>query len=310
MTQFARRIGCLLALALLCSAARAQCPPGNVSLSSQAQVDNFAATFPDCEDVQGILGIFGTVTDLSPLATIRSVADGLTMLPDQLTTATFAGLQSIGGDVLVTNAPALSSLNFPALVSVDGDVVVTTSPSLTSLNAPMLTSISGDLFFEVASLTALSLQNLASVESILTTANSLTSVNLPALVSIEEFGVFNASTLVSIDLRQVTSLDTFVLSNNASLSSIDLRNLTSAALIFVSSNPMLGTCCFLASALQSADPANVTIADNAPGCSSIEEVLRICVAMAVPAVGGLGLLIIASLLVLLALRFRLGYLAN
>ena len=309
MTQFARRIGCLLALALLCSAARAQCPPGDVLFNTQAEVDNFAATFPDCEDVQGVLGIFGSVTDLSPLATIRSVADALTVVPNELTTATFAGLQSIGGNVLVV-APELSSLNFPALVSVDGDVVVTTSPELTSLTAPMLTSISGDLFFELASLTALNLANLASVESITTTGNSLTSFSLPALVSIEEFGVFNTSALVSIDLRQVTSLDTFALSNNASLSSIDLRNLTSAALIFVSSNPMLGTCCFLASALQSADPANVTIADNAPGCASIEEILRICVAMAVPAVGGLGLLIIASLLVLLALRFRLGYLAN
>src|SRR5690606_429090 len=51
-----------------------QCPAGNVSLTSQAQIDDFATNYPNCTEISGYMIISGsTITDLSPLSNLTSV---------------------------------------------------------------------------------------------------------------------------------------------------------------------------------------------------------------------------------------------
>src|SRR5690606_26111693 len=51
-----------------------QCPPGDVSLTSQTEVDAFATNYPNCTEISGGLYISGsTITDLSPLNNLTSV---------------------------------------------------------------------------------------------------------------------------------------------------------------------------------------------------------------------------------------------
>src|SRR5690606_25470695 len=53
-----------------------QCPAGNVSLTSQAAVNNFATDYPDCTEVSGNLTIQGA-NNLTPLSNLTSVGGNL-----------------------------------------------------------------------------------------------------------------------------------------------------------------------------------------------------------------------------------------
>lgn len=52
----------------------AQCPPGNVELYSQADVNAFVASYPNCTTIDGYLYITGSdVVDLSGLSNISTI---------------------------------------------------------------------------------------------------------------------------------------------------------------------------------------------------------------------------------------------
>ena len=74
---------------LFTTAILAQCPTGNVSFNSQAEVDAFGTNFPNCTTINGSIFMENTndITDLSPLGNITSVSgsikiDNLNMLND------------------------------------------------------------------------------------------------------------------------------------------------------------------------------------------------------------------------------------
>src|SRR5690606_5393100 len=55
-----------------------QCPAGNVTLTSQAEIDDFATDYPNCTEVSGNLIIQGdNITDLTPLSNLTSVGGHL-----------------------------------------------------------------------------------------------------------------------------------------------------------------------------------------------------------------------------------------
>lgn len=70
------------------------CPPGDVSINSQSDLEKFIEEYPDCEEILGSLQITGNVEDLTPLRKIKKVVRGLSIhYTDRLEELT--GLDSI-----------------------------------------------------------------------------------------------------------------------------------------------------------------------------------------------------------------------
>lgn len=117
------------------------CPPGNVVLHSQAEVNQFGIDYPTCTHINGLLQVqadAGTsdVTDLSPLGNLVSVSQGL-----QLNNNTF--LTDLGGMSNMVSVGGLSLFNngftnldgFASLANTDEGIYIAQNPNLTNLNA-------------------------------------------------------------------------------------------------------------------------------------------------------------------------------
>src|SRR5690606_3124641 len=89
------------------------CPEGDVQLFSQADVNTFAMAYPSCRHIEGNLFISGnTITDLTPLANLVSVAEMLTINNTQLTSLEgLNNLESVGYYMSIYENSLLTNLN-------------------------------------------------------------------------------------------------------------------------------------------------------------------------------------------------------
>ena len=132
------RTGWLLVLGLLCIGltARAQCPTGDVTLSSQAQVNAFP---PGCFTVPGNLRISGTdITNLNSLSSLTSVGVSLFIRDNAALTSvsSLSGLRQVGGALQIITNNALPSLNgLQSLTSVGVDLDIQSNAALTSVSS-------------------------------------------------------------------------------------------------------------------------------------------------------------------------------
>lgn len=85
-----------LLLSLFCCWLAAQCPTGDVSFSTQGQIDNFLLNYPNCDSIRGSLriGLSTDITDLSALAGIRFVKNSI-IITDNRALTSLSGLDSI-----------------------------------------------------------------------------------------------------------------------------------------------------------------------------------------------------------------------
>src|SRR5690606_20814268 len=146
---------------------KAQCPAGNVSLSSQAAVNNFATNYANCTEISGYLSISGsTITDLSPLSNLTSVGGYLYIYNNSnlINLDGLSNLTSVGGLLVIGSNSNLTNLDgLSNLTSVGGYLSIYNNLSLTNLDGlSNLTSIGGYLVIESnSSLTDISgLQNI------------------------------------------------------------------------------------------------------------------------------------------------------
>ncbi|MCB9199853.1 MAG: hypothetical protein H6596_05125 [Flavobacteriales bacterium] len=114
----------LLPLAVL-----AQCPTGNVTISSQADADNYALNYGNCDTLPGDLIISGFgISDLSGFADLDMITgtfDWNNTYPGPFDFTGFNSLDHIGGDLLVQNCQRLQGLwGLEQLDRVDGDLYV------------------------------------------------------------------------------------------------------------------------------------------------------------------------------------------
>ncbi|MCF2489237.1 T9SS type A sorting domain-containing protein [Dyadobacter sp. CY347] len=220
-----KKIYCLIAL-LLPFASFAQCPSGNVIISSQAELTDFANDFGGCTSLPESLHIFGQpgasdITDLSPLSFITSVGtsisiegvEGLTSLNGLHNIVSVGGNIEIYYNPLLTDLTALSKItNVPdniliyenaALTTLAGlqniqsvgrDLDISDNPSLTTLSSLTLTSIGDDLSIDYNPL----LTDLQGLQNVVTLADQLTVSNNDALTSIQ---ALSGITVVNDDLE-------------------------------------------------------------------------------------------------------------
>ena len=168
---------------------QAQCPAGNVTLATQAQVDDFVATYPMCQALPGGLHIGG-----SSVSSLSDITD-------------LSGLQfiSIGGDLKIQHNPLLTSLGgMDMLTSVSGGVTIFNNDGLSSLSGlDALGSIGKNL--SILNNDALTtLMGLNALTSIATSLNISFNPMLTSMTGLE--GITAISSFVNIESNGITSM--------------------------------------------------------------------------------------------------------
>lgn len=122
------------------------CPPGTVTFNSQAEVNAFAATYPDCTQISGSLYINGNdITDLTPLGNITTVAHNFDITSESLTNLNgLQNLQKIGHTLYIAGTDSLTTLNgLDGLTEIKGELVISYNPALQDISA--LSSVDSSL---------------------------------------------------------------------------------------------------------------------------------------------------------------------
>ncbi|MGH1434284.1 MAG: DUF7619 domain-containing protein [Lewinella sp.] len=219
------------------------CPMGDIVLTSQQEIDDFAATYPGCTSLQYDLKIRetipGDITSLAGLSQLTEVAgyvfidattsltslsglDNLTAIYNNLSLydneslVDLTGLENltlIGGDLRLISNLALTSVDgLNSLGLVGGDVNIADQQQLNSLaGMESLTSVGGKFRLYTNPV----LQNLAGLENLSAIGTDLELSDNPALASIAQLSSF-------------TSLGGSIIIYNAALTSLEgLENFTS-----------------------------------------------------------------------------------
>ncbi|HRJ16579.1 MAG TPA: hypothetical protein PLI34_16395, partial [Saprospiraceae bacterium] len=157
----------ILGLSVVCiilfgTTAHGQCPSGDLTFTTQQEIDDFTINYPGCTQIPGNVTITSgpEITNLNGLSAVTSIAGSLLIAGnwDLLNLAGLNALTSVGG-YLEFQSTSLTSLNgLNALNSVGGELRIYNNPVLTNLSAlNSLTSIGGTLSItENTALTSLS----------------------------------------------------------------------------------------------------------------------------------------------------------
>ncbi len=224
----------LLGLIIFSTNLFGQCPTEDVSLASQADVDNFAIMYPDCSELNARLVIGGPlsegdITDLTPLA-------GLT--------------KTVGpsGDLIITNSPVLTSLeglnnltevsdqfsiSNTGLIEIDALSSLTTATRIIVRNNPDLINLDGLQSFTAALISVgvtenpslVSIEGLSGISELSFGLTIKDNVSLPNLIGLENLS--NVTGPITID-------------NNDLLTNLnEFENFTQAGDFFISNNDLL-----------------------------------------------------------------------
>jgi hypothetical protein len=230
---------------------QAQCT-GPVFLSSQAEVDSFAATYANCEIINGDLKImFGSdITTLEPLSGITAV-QGFLDIYGNPNLSTLSGLQNITsvGSLRISNNGGLTGVSgLTSLYLVNGTMEISSNNQLQNLQGlSAITTIAGNLHIENnGQLTGMeSMVNLTSIGGLLSFTNNkspeMTQLLLPGLLTIGgnlsisgnfiQYDPDNYAGLAFLNLPMLQSIGgVFYLGNNNALQTMNLPQLTSISL--------------------------------------------------------------------------------
>jgi len=224
------------------------CPEGDISFTTQEQIDNFPTDHPDCVEIAGNVEINGSnITNLDGLLQIQVFGGNLEIhgnnsLPDL---SGLNSVSSIAGDFEVLNNPNLIDFSgLGSLLSIDGGFQVRNNSALDNMNSlsglSALTSIGGSLWI--------------SGNPDLTSLNGL-------------LGVTSIDGNIKIDSNNILS----------SLSGLDNIDTASISSIYIRENNLLSICDVTSVCdylLYSVGPAEIH--GNASGCDNPEEVLVAC----------------------------------
>ncbi|MBV6440527.1 MAG: hypothetical protein EPGJADBJ_02197 [Saprospiraceae bacterium] len=115
------------------------CPGAPLTLSTQAQVDNFPNNFPGCTEVGVSITISGNnITNLNGLSQLESITKSLFIInnPSLTSLSGLSNLSNIGVELTIDNCDALVTLNgLQALPFIGGTLTITGNAVLNDLNA-------------------------------------------------------------------------------------------------------------------------------------------------------------------------------
>ena len=240
-----RRIIPLALCLFISSLSFSQCPAGNITLSTQAEVDDFVLTYPGCTELLGNLIIEGnSINNFKGLSGITQIAGSLRVLNTQI--LDFMGLQfleTVGGEFDINNNSTL--INLSGL----------------------------DLLASVRRFFVYQNQSLKSLDGI----DSLTTIT-----DLESISIFDNESLISINALStvVNCPDCFiVVEANPNLTNLEgLENIPPDDMFFLRlvDNQNLVVCNLQNICTYLLDGGDHTIENNASGCSSAAEILDNC----------------------------------
>jgi hypothetical protein len=270
------------AMFIAITASSQSCLPDGITFSNQDQIDSFHDNYPGCTEIEGMVTITGSVSNLNGLNMLTSIGGDLEVTGAGALT-NFGGLSSLnhlGGGLRISNNDELTSLSGLEGLTYIFDVSISDNISLISLNGlNNVTSVSPNGYLWITgnnSLTNLTgLENLAHIwgDLVLRNNNSLTSLSglnnvktirgdlelyennaltslsgLAALTTIEgSIRILNNGSLVDLnDLNNLTIVerDIYILYNPAliSLSGLDNINAETIEDLIIRNNIALSTC--------------------------------------------------------------------
>ncbi len=214
-----------------------QCPPGNLQLQTQQQINSFQTDYPGCTEINGTLDIDGfatsNISDLSPLNVLTSVTGSLIIEDNDLLISTFGlhNLTNIGSIIisqndnlvlinLTNNASSFSShvrindnVGLQGLI-IDGSFTTIEGQHIID-NNPNLPSVDGFNNFTTA-LDDVSIANLP----------ALTNLNwLDNLTTSGPFSVVNCDQLVNLSgLTSLATTSFFAINSNDAMTSLEGLN--------------------------------------------------------------------------------------
>jgi len=208
------------------------CPPGDVTLTTQAEVDAFVAQYPNCTEINGDLTITtsgNTINNLSSLGSLTTILGDFNLLHAS-TSANLSALQNIttvggilyiggGWRIDVTNLNFLSGLTSVGSIHINSG---TNSSNTTLTNIEGLSNISGSLTGGIVINSCTNLSSLNGLQNITSLGSNLSLVGNPALVNLT-----GLNGLTSLNNNSSGTLGNIFMNNNSSLTSLDgLQNLT------------------------------------------------------------------------------------
>ena len=172
-----------------------QCPTGNVALYKQADVDNFVASYRNCEVINGNLSIGGDVTDFSKLTSLKRIEGSFKIEYSKISdVSNFYNLEYVGGDFLIRGTQIKNLVGFNNLKTVNGSFIMYENYLNETINGfEKLETINGDLQFYEASL-----RTIIGFEKLIEIGNNLRITDNFNLTQIPEF---NSLKIIGADLR-------------------------------------------------------------------------------------------------------------
>lgn len=273
---------------------KAQCPPGNLSLSSQGDIDAFVGNYPGCSMINGNLTISGVdINDLQELSVLTSISGSLTLSNNTILSSLngLEGLTYVGGVGVFSN-PQLSDLDGLAGLSgayaISGALNIQNNTSLSSLGGLSgVTSIGGSVFLfgNPGLIDFTGLNAVTSIGGALSIFNNVNLHDLDGLESVGYIGGFltvkdNPSLVSLAPLQTVASIGGFLaIENNdllTSLNGLDNIDYTAITHLYLQGSAALSSCEVpsICSYVNHNRPA--TISGNATGCTTRLQIETAC----------------------------------
>lgn len=245
------------------------CLPAGLTVTTQAEMNSFAVSNPNCTVIEGNVFIQGNaITSLAPLANLQRIDGDLVIAnSSQITHLLGLGkLVEVGGAIRIQNNAGLQSLQgLDSLRIVRGDFMyISGNTSLTTLAAlSRLDTVQG--IFQVWACAELT--NLAGLQNLRFVGNDLAVFNNPALSSINGLGGIS---WIGSALR---------IYDNAVLSDISALNhpISIQGALVITGNPLLSNCAVSAVCTYLSDPPSFSaFSGNGAGCNAAAVILAAC----------------------------------
>ncbi len=208
---------------------------GDVTLTTQAEVDSYIATLGTCGIIEGNVTINGTITDVSGFSNVHIISGNLHLegnivddlsgfaslttiggnftLKDMTNTtsiASFSNVTSLGGNLTIDNLDLLTEITILDQVTTIPNIEITDNALLTTITLNQLQTMTGSFRITFnSSLSTLSIDQLTQVNGEFRVSNigsGLTSISLPLLEGSGNFRIANATGLISIDAPEILNL--------------------------------------------------------------------------------------------------------
>ncbi|MFA7444660.1 MAG: hypothetical protein WCY89_01840, partial [Flavobacteriaceae bacterium] len=143
-------------VAVINASCSTDCPSGDLTFATQAEINSFALTYPDCTHILGNVTIEGgsSITNLNGLANLTNIAGNLTIQSNTALTNLngLISLQNVGGNLTISQNSALQDVNGLGFVTAIGG-------SLTVSNNAQLIDILGIQNIDPGTISGLQIQN-------------------------------------------------------------------------------------------------------------------------------------------------------